>query len=74
MNDMTQQIKDNVFQNANDKKIFIEHAGKKHPAQLYGRLLDYPVISEQSINGLQAQISWSAAQRLAEGTINTISI
>lgn len=76
MQDMTQIIKDNVFYNANDKELFIEHEGNRHPAKLYGRLLDYPVIcaTGPKYQTLTASISWSAAQRLAEGTINTISI
>jgi hypothetical protein len=74
MKDLTQQIKDNTFYNANEKKLFIKHKGKKYAAKLYGRCLDYPVISGLDPYGLHAEISWSAAQRLAEGIINTIVI
>jgi hypothetical protein len=75
MKDLRQTDKDKIFEAANEKKLFIQDRnGRKHPAKLYGRCLDYPVISVRDPYGLHDQISWSAAQRLAEGTINTIRI
>ena len=79
MKDLTQQIKDNSFYNANEKDLFIrDRSGNLHPAKIYGRLLDYPYICEDvPINQApahEAQISWGLVQRLAEGTINTVSI
>lgn len=79
MNDLTQQIKDNSFYNANEKKLFIrDRSGELHPAKICGRLLDYPYICEDTpINEdprFEAQISWQLVQRLAEGTTNTVTI
>lgn len=75
--DFTQLIKDNTFENANNKTFYIrDRKGNKYEAKLYGRLLDYPVVAAIGEYGreLEAQINWFQAQRIAEGTINTISI
>lgn len=75
--DLTQTIKDNTFQNANFKTLYIrDRKGNKYEAKLYGRLLDYPIIAAVGQYGecLEAEINWYQAQRLAEGTINTISM
>lgn len=75
--DLTQRIKDNTFENANNKVFYIrDRKGNKYEAKLYGRLLNYPVVAAIGEYGVQleAEINWSQAQRIAEGTINTISI
>ena len=72
--DFNQLIKDKIFEIANSKDIFIRYNGKKYPAKLYGRLLDYPVIAEAKENRLQAEINWFQAQKLAEKIIDTIQI
>ena len=64
--DFNQIVKNRIFESANNKDIFIRYQGKKYPAKLYGRLLDFPVISEAKENGLQTEINWFIAQRLAE--------
>jgi hypothetical protein len=72
--DFNQIVKNRIFESANNKDIFIRYQGKKYPAKLYGRLLDFPVISEAKENGLQTEINWFIAQRLAEKIIDTVLI
>jgi hypothetical protein len=75
--DLTQVIKNNTFENANNKTFYIrDRKGNKYEAKLYGKLLNYPVVAAIGEYGqtLEAEINWYQAQRIAEGTINTISI
>jgi hypothetical protein len=72
--DLRQKDKDLIFDRANSKNITITQAGVSYPAKIYGRLLDYPVIAEAKENGLQAQINWFVAERLANGDINNINL
>jgi len=74
MKDLRQINKDQIFDSVNSKDITITLAGVKYPAKLYGRLLDYPVIAESKLNGLQTEINWYLAERLAKGEINNVSI
>lgn len=72
--DFSQFIKDRIFEEANNKELFIQYDGERHPAKLYGRLFNYPVIAatDDLSDLLQAEINWYQAQRLSEGKINTI--
>jgi hypothetical protein len=72
--DINQLIKDRIFEAANNKELFIQYNGERHPAKLYGRLFNYPVIAatDELSDLLQTEINWYQAQRLSEGKINTI--
>ena len=72
--DFNQFIKDLIFEAANNKELFIQYDGERHPAKLYGRLFNYPVIAatDDLSDLLQTEINWYQAKRLSEGKINTI--
>ena len=72
--DFYQSDKDQIFENANNRNLFIKFKGEKYPAKIYGRLLDYPVISIIGNSLIDVQINWYQAERLANGLINTIQI
>jgi len=72
--DFYQSDKDQIFETANSKELFIKFKGEKYKAKLFGRLLNYPVISLPGNNTIEAEINWYQAERLANGDINTIQI
>ena len=73
MNDLRQADKDQIFNKVNESALFIrDNNGATHPAKMYGRLLDYPVIS--TTEGMQCEISWSLAQRMTEKAINIVQM
>jgi len=73
MKDLRQSDKDQIFNKVNETLLFIrDNNGTTHPAKMYGRLLDYPVIA--TTEGMQCEISWSLAQRMTEKPINIVQI
>lgn len=78
MKDMSQDTKDLIFERANNRELYIlrQSSGiaEIFPAKIYGRLLNYPVISAINNKNIKAEINWSQVERMSKGQLNYIEI
>lgn len=60
-----------IIDNANEKEFTLTLGDAKHIAKMVGKKLDYPIVYILG-NRVEAEISWSLAEKIAKGETNNV--
>lgn len=63
--------KDEIIDKANEREFTLTLGDVKHKAKMAGKKLDYPIVYVLG-NGIEAEISWNLAERIARGETNNV--